>query len=243
MNLIAFRTDKMMQKIQYVQRLCRRHPEAERLQIVHQYIVEHVHYEAKESLPVHEAAGFFEYGIAVCDGISKAAKILLQAVGIRSEIIYGKAAQTPGKAFQPHAWNLVWTNGRAYHVDFTFDATLAEDDGLIHYDYYNLTDRQIGTDHMFPEQKTGLAATLPADWFRQNGTYFTEKKKLRQYIRSEIGKKSKSIVIRLPQTSDPETVLEDTKAVIREELGRVTLCPRTWQYTVNEAQMIVCIWL
>ena len=96
---------------------------------------------------------------------------------------------------------------------------------------------------MFPEQKTGLAATLPADWFRQNGTYFTEKKKLRQYIRSEIGKKSKSIVIRLPQTSDPETVLEDTKAVIREELGRVTLCPRTWQYTVNEAQMIVCIWL
>ena len=243
MNLIAFRTDRMMLKIQYVQRLCRGHPEAERLQIVHQYIVEHVHYETRESLPIHEAAGFFEYGIAVCDGISKAAKILLQSVGIKSEIIYGKAAQTPGKTFLPHAWNLVWTGGRAYHVDFTFDATLAEDDGLIHYDYYNLTDRQISTDHTFPAGKTGLAATRPADWFRQHGTYFKEKEKLRQYLRSEIQKNSRSIVIKLPQTSDPRNVLEDTKAVIREELGRVSLLPRTWQYTVNEAQMVVCIWL
>ena len=237
--MIAYRTDPMLYKIQQVQRLCRGKPEEERLEIVHQYIIEHVHYEDNPTLPVHEAEGFFTYGTAVCDGISKAAEILLKSVGIRSEIVIGQAMQTPGGKLEGHAWNLVWTNGCAYHMDFTFDATLSEEDGRIHYDYYKLTDRQICRDHVF--QKTGIAATIPADWFRKHNKYFHKKKMLRKYLRSELWKGSRTIVFRLPYPQDSQKVLEDAKEVIREEIQRISLFGGRYSLMVNPAQMIITV--
>lgn len=240
MNMVAYRTELMLYKVGKVQRMCRGKPEEERLRIVHQYIVEHVHYDDDPSLPVHEAEGFFTYGRAVCDGISKAAKILLNAVGIPSEVVIGKAVQTPGAVPEGHAWNMVWIVGRAYHMDFTFDATLAEQDGRIHYDYYKLTDRQISRDHDLSEP-AGIASTVPADWFREHKLYFHQEKKLREYLRRELQNNSKTIVFKLPYPKDPQAVLEDAKKVVREEVQRANPFGRRYQMVINPTQMVVTV--
>lgn len=240
MNMVAYRTEPMLYKVGKVQRMCRGKPDEERLRIVHQYIVEHVHYDDDPSLPVHEAEGFFAYGRAVCDGISKAAKILLNAVGIPSEVVIGKAVQTPGAVPEGHAWNMVWIAGRAYHMDFTFDATLAEQDGRIHYDYYMLTDRQIGRDHDLLESE-GIASTVSADWFREHKLYFHQEKKLREYLRRELLNNSKTIVFRLPYPKDPQAVLEDAKKVVLEEVQRANPFGRRYQMVINPTQMVVTV--
>lgn len=240
MNMVAYRTEPMLYKVGKVQRMCRGKPEEERLRIVHQYIVEHVRYDDDPSLPVHEAEGFFAYGRAVCDGISKAAKILLDAVGIPSEIVIGKAVQTPGAVPEGHAWNMVWIAGCAYHMDFTFDATLAEQDGRMHYDYYMLTDRQIGRDHDLSESE-GIASTVPADWFREHKLYFHQEKKLREYLRRELQNNSKTIVFKLPYPKDPQAVLEDAKKVVREEVRQANPFGRRYQMVINPTQMVVTV--
>lgn len=240
MNIVAYRTDLMQYKVEKVQRMCRGKPEEERLQIVHQYIVKHVHYENNPQLPVHEAEGFFTYGRAVCDGISKAAKILLNAVGIPSEVVNGKAVQTPGDVPEGHAWNMVWIAGRAYHMDFTFDATLAEQDGRMHYDYYKLTDRQIGRDHDLSESAVS-ASTVPADWFRVHKLYFYQEKKLREYLRRELQNNSKTIVFKLPYPKDPQAMLEDAKKLVREEIQRANPFGRRCRMMINPTQMVVTV--
>lgn len=240
MNMVAYRTDPMQYKVGKVQRMCRGKPEEERLRIVHQYIVEHVHYDDDPSLPVHEAEGFFTYGRAVCDGISKAAKILLNAVGIPSEVVTGKAMQAPGAVPEGHAWNMVWTACGAYHVDFTFDATLAEQDGRMHYDYYKLTDKQISRDHELSDSK-GIADTVPADWFREHKLYFYQEKKLREYLRRELQNNSKTIVFKLPYPKDPQAVLTDAKKVVREEVQWANPFGRHYRMMINPAQMVVTV--
>lgn len=240
MNMVAYRSDPMLYKVEKVQRMCRGKPEEERLRIVHQYIVEHVRYDDDPSLPVHEAEGFFTYGRAVCDGISKAAKILLNAVGIPSEVVTGKAVQTPGAVPEGHAWNMVWIAGCAYHMDFTFDATLAEQDGRMHYDYYKLTDRQIGRDHDLSESAVSTS-TVPADWFRVHKLYFYQEKKLREYLRRELQNNSRTIVFKLPYPKKPQAMLEDAKKVVREEIQRANPLGRRYRMMINPTQMVVTV--
>lgn len=122
---------------------------AEKILYIHDCLVRSVTYRDPEAPYSHEAAGALIYGIAVCEGISKAFKFVSDRIcpGINAAVVFGTAKTGCGAA-ENHAWNIVTVGRNSFHIDCTFDNTLSSG-GEVRYDYFLLSDRQIGSDHFF----------------------------------------------------------------------------------------------
>lgn len=87
---------------------------------------------------IYTAYGAIVNGKAVCEGYSKAMKLLLDEFKISSITVTGTAAG------ENHMWNMVCLNGDWYHLDTTWDDLGT--DALSH-EFFNLTDSQFFLDH------------------------------------------------------------------------------------------------
>ena len=112
---------------------------------IHDFIVQNVRYDKLKKEYSHEIIGALGNGVAVCEGMAKAVKILCDELGIWCIIALSEANPEKGIKYR-HAWNVIKIGGQYYHVDATFDNTLSKDD-TIRYDYVNLSDKQISRDH------------------------------------------------------------------------------------------------
>lgn len=230
-------------ELKKIKKLCKDMSESEKLMAIHDYIVSSVVYEDNPNLPVHLADSFFVYKKAVCDGISKAAKILLDSAGVKSIVIWGDAL-TPNSMENSslgHAWNIVWVAGISNHVDFTFDTNLSSEKRIIRYDYYRLTDEQIRHDHTYSD--IGIVSNHNHDWFRENKIYFTKKEALKSYIREEIKTHKKDIGFRLPYTENSKYTLDSILNLVKNEIQLNSFGAFSYSVSVNETQMIVYIYL
>ena len=114
--------------------------DAEKALYLHDYIVTNVSYELVGD---HQTAyGALLDGKAVCAGYADAYQRLLTAVGIRAYTIVGTADNGDGEPF-PHAWTLLYLDGKCLYTDVTWDAA------GYGYDYFNLTDDEVAKDHEF----------------------------------------------------------------------------------------------
>ena len=66
------------------------------------------------------AYGALVEGSAVCQGYSEAYKYLLELVGIKSDLC--------SSVLLNHVWNIVYIDGKGYHVDVTWDDPVWQDD-------------------------------------------------------------------------------------------------------------------
>ena len=105
---------------------------------IHDYIVLNTKYD-KENLDLnrvpdidHTAYQVLVNHTGVCDGYSKAFKLLLSKVGINSIIVTSQQIH--------HAWNIVTLNGKNYQVDTTWDDPTPDREGKTRYKYFNLDD-------------------------------------------------------------------------------------------------------
>lgn len=112
---------------------------------VHDFIVKNVKYDKLKKEYSHEIIGALGNGVAVCEGMAKAVKILCDELDIWCIIALSEANPDKGIKYR-HAWNVVRIGGQYYHLDATFDNTLSRDD-TVRYDYVNLSDKQIFRDH------------------------------------------------------------------------------------------------
>ena len=112
---------------------------------VHDFIVNSVKYDKLKKEYSHEIIGALGNGVAVCEGIAKAVKVLCDALDIWCIIALSEANPDKGIKYR-HAWNVIRIGGQYYHLDATFDNTLSKD-GILRYDYVNLSDKQIFRDH------------------------------------------------------------------------------------------------
>ena len=95
---------------------------------------------------------------SVCAGYSKAFQYMMQKVGIRCAYITGGAIPSPGAAQVNHAWNILVLNGEYYAMDVTWDDPVGVSSGKYYYDYFNVTDTVIGTDHARDEYSAAIPA-------------------------------------------------------------------------------------
>lgn len=113
---------------------------------IHNYIINNCKYAEDydtNSDPVYYTAyGTLVKGEAVCDGYASAASLLFNMCGIENIKIAGESKGVG------HAWNLIKLDDEYYHIDTTWDDPVSHN-GLnyLKYDYYNLNDEQISTDH------------------------------------------------------------------------------------------------
>ncbi|MBE6719083.1 MAG: hypothetical protein E7571_00305 [Ruminococcaceae bacterium] len=177
--------------------------EQEKVKAIHDYIVETVTYKDLDAPYSHEAPGAILYGIAVCEGISKAFKFLADRANINSIVLIGEAVD--GGTYRTanesgHAWNIAVINSVSYHIDVTFDYSLSKGK-TIRYDYYLLSDNQIQNDHKF---KPTFNCRCDYEHYISNGHYADSRKKLQHLVKNELKVGGKPLVIKVPNVFESE---------------------------------------
>ena len=135
----------MLSRVKKLARQAEKLDEKGRELFIHDFIVNHVKYDKLKKEYSHEIIGALGNGVAVCEGIAKAVKLLCDELGIWCIVALSEANPEKGIKYR-HAWNVVRIDGTYYHLDATFDNTLSKDD-TVRYDYVNLADKQIFRDH------------------------------------------------------------------------------------------------
>lgn len=158
---------------------------------VHDYMCSTIKYDiegADKNKPAkvimsHNIIGVFAHHKAQCEGISKAVKVLLNAVDVRCLVVSGKATTDDGIT-EEHSWNIVNINDTPAHIDVTWDIG-ASQKGAIAYDYYNVTDEQITKSHT-AEWKMPACSSEKYSYFINNKLIFRSKSSLKEYITNGI---------------------------------------------------------
>lgn len=112
----------------------------------------------------YTAYGALVDGQAVCEGYAKAFALLCRLRGVPCSVVEGTSMDRQGRVVS-HAWNQVELDGVTAWVDITWD----DQQELMH-GYLNLTDEQIGRDHV-PDQAQQLSACTDDryEWHRMRG--------------------------------------------------------------------------
>ena len=178
----------------------------EREMRIHDALCTNVTY-ADDGSESHSIVGPLLHHRAVCDGISKTAKVLLQECGIKSHVVFGTAVGTSGTP-EPHAWNVACLNGKWYHLDITFDNTLSSDN--IRYDYFNIPSNEILIDHTIDQTSIGIGINCidDIDYYVLQRSYFNAELKLKEYLHQCIMQRNEHIQIRADKRIAEKNVIK-----------------------------------
>ena len=223
--------------------------EWEKEKYVHDFICQNVHYDKLKKAYSHEIIGPLGQGVGVCEGIAKAVKVLLDALGVWCVIAI--CGNNPEKGIKyRHTWNIVRIGGAYYHLDATFDNTLGKSDKVedIRYDYFNLDDGHIFKDH----EPLIAAAPHCTDhdhfYYKEKKLSFTKTEDV--YKRSlQAAKKGKTLTFHWRGGYLTREVLNELLGLIRkagEEKNKTAVVNINWPQAVlrlyyTEAQMQECI--
>ena len=121
---------------------------------LHDLLVKNVLYDRQAVQNLHHfhrrsntILGVLFFKTAVCEGIAKIFKYLLNALDIKCVVVIGKTSDTSSQNEDVlHAWNIAKLDGKAVHIDVTWDVN-SSDDGHVSHNYFALTDKAIAIDH------------------------------------------------------------------------------------------------
>ena len=161
---------------------------------IHDWFCQNIDYDEKGHDPKdvakfivsHNIIGVFAHHKAQCEGIAKAAKVLLNAVDIRCILATGTAVGNGQNG--PHAWNIVNIDNKPYQMDITWDigsnqgkAANNVAGGRVYYDYFNITDAEISRNHTM-ERQLPVCDSTDMNYFKLNNISFKSKTQVIRYI-------------------------------------------------------------
>ena len=212
----------------------------EKVRKVHDYMCRTITYDfgganvndVSRFIAAHNIIGVFAHKKAQCEGIAKAAKVLLNAVDVRCIVLFGEAEDTPGK-MTDHCWNIVNIDGKPCHLDITFDIGTGSADA-ISYDYYNVTDSQIRKDHVF---STGFPKCTEKQYgfFEQEGLIFSSKKQLRNHITQQVKNNSRIIYCKLSGKLKARELADEMTNYALQQFVDAGFSQITGYQTINDA--------
>lgn len=131
-------------------------------------------------------------GNAVCEGYAKAAKLLLDKLGVSNYLVTGEAADENGK-INSHMWNIVNINGENYHLDVTWDDMDTDELFTNNHIYFNVTDEMISKTHFNIKPSINNCNSTDFNYYNMNGMYFNRyDETARKSIMNEIYKNYKN---------------------------------------------------
>ena len=160
----------------------------EKCKWIHDYLVRRVTYgEDKPAFAghpetVYNALGALLAGRAVCEGISKAATLLGDRLGVELIGVSGDARNSKGIT-EPHAWNLARLNNMYSHMDITWDLNLSAESELIRYDYFCIPDKYIRVNHFYSGTPI-CAVGSGLSYFEKNHRLFNNMAQCEQFVDS-----------------------------------------------------------
>lgn len=161
---------------------------------VHDWMCQNIEYDFDGSdlnqpvrlITAHNIIGVFAHHKAQCEGIAKAAKVLLNAVDVKCIVVTGESDVNYKN--ERHAWNIVDVGHAPYQLDITWDiGASSQKRRKIAYDYFNLTDSLIMQDHKCKDILP-KCCEVANNYYVMNNLVFSTKTKLYKYIDSTLKK-------------------------------------------------------
>ena len=213
--------------------------EWEKEKYVHDFICENIRYDKLKKSYSHEIIGPLGQGVGVCEGIAKAVKVLLDALGVWCVIAI--CGNNPEKGIKyRHTWNIVKIGGTYYHLDATFDNTLGKDreTSEIRYDYFNLDDSQIFRDHEPLIAPAPYCGDHEHFYYKEKKLSFTKKEDV--YKRSlQAAKKGRVLIFHWRGGYLTKEVLKELLELIRkagDEKDKTAMVSINWPQAVIRVQ-------
>jgi transglutaminase/protease-like cytokinesis protein 3 len=154
----------------------------------------------------HTILGLVLNNSAVCEGISKLAKLVFDHIGIKSLIVTGKAKNPVFEgSSENHAWNIVKIDGNPYHLDITFDMTIMNKNNR--YDYFLLCDEDIKKDHIITD-KTPSCSIKENDYYTKNKMSINKIADLDNYIKDQLKLNKKTMTFKIMNEKFSESILK-----------------------------------
>ena len=200
----------------------RRGTELEKCRWIHDTLVKNVSYDHEGlSNPgrhpeAYSVVGVFRDRKAVCEGISLAAALLGERLGLDLPVVAGKGISDLPGLNDAHAWNLAFVNGKCAHMDVTWDMCISAPLHFVRYDYFCIPDDMIRTDHIY----SGTPACIPGSglsFFEQTHRRFTELHQCETYISAKLGEGRRIFYFRLEA---PDAVLQNADERLKALLLR-----------------------
>lgn len=126
--------------------------EIDKILALHDYIVQNTAYDT--SYTRYSIKNTLIDGSAVCQGYAETMGLFFDALGIKNQLIYGRAGG------DDHVWNLVCLDGDWYHLDVTWDDPLLDGKdvpGEVSYEYFMVTDAVMAEDHQWEQEDYPVA--------------------------------------------------------------------------------------
>jgi len=204
-------------------------------QFIHDFICQNVHYDKLKKPYSHEIIGALGHGVAVCEGIAKAVKVLCDALNIWCIIALAEANPEKNIKYR-HAWNVIKIGGTYYHLDATFDNTLSKD-ATIRYDYYNLSDTQIFKDHEPLVWKVPACTDGDHFYYKEKKLVFTKYEDVRKRALQAV-KKEKTLLFCWRGGYLTREVLGELIQIFEEEAAKKEKHVRL---SLNWPQAVLCV--
>ena len=113
----------------------------------------------------HTVLGLLFEKKAVCEGIARTFKLILNAIDIKCLVVSGFAIR--GNSQENHSWNIVKISDKSYHFDLTWAIENSQNND-INYDYFGLSDELIKRDHL-GFKNVPKCISNDANYFERNG--------------------------------------------------------------------------
>ncbi|MCL2056195.1 MAG: hypothetical protein FWH02_03120 [Oscillospiraceae bacterium] len=212
----------------------------DKVKFLHDYFVRTLRYRA---LPQsdrtdfhgsHTVIGPLQSSTGVCEGFAKTAALLLRQAGIPAMVVRGDSMFVQdGDPF--HAWNCLQIDGKNYHVDITWDNTLAAENGPIRYDYLCLSDEETARDH---SNYTAPACTdNTGSYFHREGLCVAGKSALDALLARQTAKRAPHITFKLLPVNGRYPA--DIQAVVQEAVGKTNIA--TYMFVASQTQRVVML--
>lgn len=212
--------------------------ELEKELYVHDFICENVHYDKLKKQYSHEILGALGNGVAVCEGIAKAVKLLLNELGVWCIVVMSENNPEKGIKYR-HAWNVVRINGEYFHLDVTFDNTISKEN-LRRYDYVNLSDKQILKDHEPLIWKAPICSNGNEFYYKVKKLSWTTLEEVQKRTKQAV-KKGKSLVFHWRGGYITKDVVTDIFEIFSKEASskeKHAYCSLNWQQAVITARFM-----
>ena len=180
----------------------------------------------------YSIAGPLLFGEAVCEGTALLFYLLCLLEGVPCQVITGHSCGVHHEGC-PHAWNLVTLGDQHVHVDVFWDLCLCDGDMPYSYDYFNLPDRQICSDHAWDRKLYPAANTDRYSWFTMKRCEVFSADGFRQALAAGEEAGETQLMIRFQLLPDDETV----RRIARDTL--FARRPGSIVWRINRDQRIV----
>lgn len=207
---------------------------------IHDFFCENIHYDMKFAESSYECVGPLLFNKGVCEGISKAVKLLCDYSGLRCIVLHGNAIRTDDDVqVEAHTWNKISIDNCFYNLDVTFDLTISVNN-LVRYDYFNLSDYEILRDHKSKDINR-IPCTQSRCYYSEIHRTFNSKTEIKKYFKYAISNNMKNIIIKVSDGSKESLKEKDIINCLNEVLVLTLHLNHGYQYSFNHYQGVIQI--